>query len=288
MEHHRVINLIKDRVSGFHFKAHQQSLAPLSNGDCKRTWIVADMMGGVGPFSIPLALAALQSHSMEELHKPAIASSATGAVSAKNAPKRVTPGMIIHSNDLNPASYKYLVQNQEKNRVQASLVPYNLDGRVFIRDLVGRQGVWPDEAIMNLPQNATDFLDVFIGLGHLYDDYWRKLDKSTDEKHHKSLRIHVYAFSTHPEDPIGDIVRRSAGIMQCLPEDITATEEGTESGCVGHVVRDVAPKKVMVCLSFYLPQSVMYNNSHSAGAEAASAVEDSVASVCGKRSADHL
>ena len=76
-------------------------------------------------------------------------------------------------------------------------------------------------------------------------------------------RIHVYAFSTHESDPIGDIVRRSATVLRCSASSLypgLADEgghyEGPVAQCAGHIVRDVAPKKVMVCLSFLLPKVV--------------------------------
>lgn len=76
-------------------------------------------------------------------------------------------------------------------------------------------------------------------------------------------RIHVYAFSTHVADPVGDIIERSAGILQCSAAAVrygasAATSESVVVGheCSGHIVRDVAPKKVMVCLSFTLPEEV--------------------------------
>ena len=42
----------------------------------------------------------------------------------------------------------------------------------FFRDFILHlmdQGTFFDEAIMNLPQSATDFLDVFIGIGKRLD-----------------------------------------------------------------------------------------------------------------------
>ena len=86
--------------------------------------------------------------------------------------------------DLNPESYKYLCENGKKNNCGNRLYSYNLDGRLllllllkinatitimkliireFILDLLERN-VRFEEVIMNLPQNAIDFLDVFIGM----------------------------------------------------------------------------------------------------------------------------
>ncbi len=138
-------------------------------------------------------------------------------------------------------------------------------------DIVENHGILFHEAIMNLPQNATDFLDVFIGLYHRYKKH---------PKHEQIPffvpRIHVYAFTTFLEDPIGDIINRSAGIMRCTSEDIR------NSGyCEGHVVRDVSPKKVMVCLSFKVPMIV-------ANAEPLNEFPAFGASSCKKRGADEM
>ena len=92
--------------------------------------IVADMMAGVGPFSIPLA----KSHAT------------------------------VYANDLNPDSYQYLVANAALNKLSSKHVASNLDGREFMVDLVRHKGILPTDVIMNLPASATDFLDVFKGL----------------------------------------------------------------------------------------------------------------------------
>ncbi len=161
---------------------------------------------------------------------------------------------ILFVTDLNPSSYKYLLKNIQANHVERHLHPYNMDGRDFIIDLVTNKGILPHETIMNLPQTATDFLDVFIGLRARYEAFLtnqKEMNETEKEAKRNAFyvpRINVYAFSTHPTDPIGDIRERCAGVMQCSAEDIA------NSGfCEGHVVRDVSPKKVMICLSFYVP-----------------------------------
>lgn len=104
--------------------------------------------------------------------------------------------------------------------------------------------------------------------------------------------IHVYGFSSS-DQPLHDIRERCAITMKCHPEELgeivqfdcnnlqdaiidltrhstntlSVAETATETDCshydkicFGHVVRDVSPKKLMICLSFKLPQSVVTSN----------------------------
>ena len=225
MEHSRLINLITSSCKNDDLvtdKKHENVNKHNRNSITliPRDRVVADMMAGIGPFAIPLAK------------------------------ERVK----VYANDLNPESYKYLVSNTKLNHCEKFVEPYNLDGRKFILELVDR-GVLFNEVIMNLPQSATEFLDVFIGLG-----------TRIGSEFNESLlpRIHVYGFST-ADDPIADIVQRVAGVLRCDVSTLSfkescnipkKMEESLSFSCWGHIVRDVAPKKLMVCLSFQLPLEV--------------------------------
>ena len=66
-----------------------------NNNNKNKKIIVADMMAGVGPFGVPLAL------------------------------KNIT----VYANDLNPASYKYLIINMKINHCEKYLKCYNMCGR---------------------------------------------------------------------------------------------------------------------------------------------------------------
>ena len=75
-------------------------------------------------------------------------------------------------------------------------------------------------------------------------------------------RIHVHGFTTEEDTPIDDFASRAAAVMGCSVQNMeyilgNAPENISRGVCWGHVVRDVAPKKVMVCLSFLLPDCVM-------------------------------
>lgn len=200
-----------------------------------KTIVVADMMAGVGPFAVPLAM----------------------------------EGSKVYANDLNPESYKYLEINMNKNKCKNLLSPYNMDGRDFILKMQEDQ-IIIDHVIMNLPQNATDFLDVFIGYNK------RRIGLDGPEK--MLPTIHVYGFSA-AEDPVYDMACRAASTLQCSIKDLGAKVVSTAtlgivglSGVkennlvadsiynneyvVGHDVRDIAPKKMMICLSFVLPSLV--------------------------------
>ena len=229
-------------------------------------------------------------------------------------------GVEVFANDLNPESYKYLVKNATTNKCTGKCNCYNMDGRKFILDIAGKGTLFTD-VVMNLPQNATDFLDVFIGIGHKYPP---GVILSSDQF---NITIHVYGFST-ADDPVLDMAARCASTMQCEVSDLgfvasvnytqlaRGNETGTDSsdgvagggggaslsngekkrkytqlnaeannssnsnnsnnnssvssssggGAVevtlstiprGHIVRDVSPKKVMVCLEFKLPACVI-------------------------------
>uniref|UniRef100_M4B8X3 tRNA (guanine(37)-N1)-methyltransferase n=1 Tax=Hyaloperonospora arabidopsidis (strain Emoy2) TaxID=559515 RepID=M4B8X3_HYAAE len=88
--------------------------------------VVCDMMCGIGPFAIPVAI----------------------------------NGSKVYANDLNPRSYHYLKENIALNKVDKLVTPYNLDGRVFLAKLLSEKKQFT-HVLMNLPAIALEFLDAF-------------------------------------------------------------------------------------------------------------------------------
>ncbi|KAJ7352959.1 tRNA (guanine(37)-N1)-methyltransferase [Desmophyllum pertusum] len=184
--------------------------------------VVCDMFAGVGPFAIPAA----------------------------------KKGCTVYGNDLNPASYEALLKNAKLNRVEDKIHAYNMDGRDFVRKLVqlssssssssstdrslqenGSKVMKPfTHVVMNLPASAVEFVDVFRGLYSAH-------------RHLMLPMIHCYCFSKSqsPGDDAKEQVERKLG-------------SSLTSHCSVHCVRDVAPKKVMVCVSFKLPESVAFGD----------------------------
>lgn len=190
--------------------------------------VVCDMFAGVGPFAIPAA----------------------------------KKGCIIYANDLNPASYEALLKNAKINRVKDKIHAFNLDGRDFVRKMVwlsssssllessitdqSIQGSYSrpfTHVVMNLPASAVEFLDVFHGL-------------YTSHKQLVLPMIHCYCFSKSqsPGDDAKQQVEKNLGIS--LKSEYSV-----------HCVRDVAPKKAMVCVSFKLPESVAFADVERRGVE---------------------
>ena len=176
-------------------------------------------MAGVGPFAIPLTSSNSQ-HSSSDTK------------------------IICHANDLNPISYNYLLQNGQTNKCQKDrLYTYNLDGREFIHKM-NAEGVHVDHYIMNLPQMAPEFLNAFSGY---------KFSDSEDDR----PMVHVHCFGEKPR----------------LPQDVTRIERSVQERCelaLGcpncflngkndvniRIVRDVGPRKNMLCVRFLLPLEV--------------------------------
>ena len=187
--------------------------------DVEKSCIVADAMSGVGPFAIPLT-----SSNSPHFHK--------------------TP-IICHANDLNPVSYEYLQMNAKMNRCFADrLESYNLDARQFIHKM-NRDGVKVDHFIMNLPQLAPEFLDAFRG--------WKFCET------HVRPMVHVHCFDekARTSEDTTRIKRntlqrceRALGCHGCLVENTQGDEVEVR------VIRDVGPRKNMLCVSFRLPKQV--------------------------------
>lgn len=214
---------------------------------------ICDVMAGVGPFAIP-------------------------------AGKKEC---FVYANDLNPESYNYLAANVQTNKVGDFVRPFNTDGHAFIRsataDLLkathsvsiypkpkkGSRGaprpppikklVQPrifSHYVMNLPASAISFLPSFIGLytsvPNLPTAEIRKLFvPHTDTP---LPMVHVHCFSTKSDDNVAEAKALCEEISELLGHKITPeTPEVTV-----HDVRDVAPKKRMFCVSFRLPEEVVF------------------------------
>ena len=185
----------------------------------EKSCIVADAMAGVGPFAVPLT-----SSNSPHFHK--------------------TP-IICHANDLNPVSYKYLQMNAKLNKCFADrLETYNLDARKFIHKM-NTDEVKVDHFIMNLPQLAPEFLDAFRG--------WKFSETSN-----RPL-VHVHCFDEKARTSEDTIRIKKNTLQRCeralgCPGCLVENSEGDEVEV--RVIRDVGPRKNMLCVSFRLPKEV--------------------------------
>ena len=182
---------------------HRRLVSLIQNDSRTRSepLVVADLMAGVGPFAVPLT--------------------------AHNQNK-----VTVHANDLNPASFKYLKINSEKNKCN-NLHCYNEDGRAFLHRLC-REGIQIDHVIMNLPAIAPEFLDAFRGYPA-----------------GKMPRIHVHCFAPKESEKNN----YQCAVDRCskaLGFDLDRARDAVHV----KVVRDVSPKKNMLCVSFVLPSGV--------------------------------
>jgi tRNA (guanine37-N1)-methyltransferase len=90
----------------------------------KRGEVIVDMFASIGAFALQIA--------------------------------KTNPSVTIYAIDINPAAYHFLRRNVAANHVTRVIHPRQGDVRVATKDLVGTV----DRVIMDLPENAEDFIDV--------------------------------------------------------------------------------------------------------------------------------
>lgn len=218
---------------------------------------ICDVMAGVGPFAVPAGK------------------------------KRC----FVWANDLNPESYKSLVDNIRINKVGDYVKSQNTDGAEFIKksaaDLLKSEhsvDIFPkvkssrsappamkpgpdrtlvqprtfSHYVMNLPASAITFLPSFIGLysnvpGMPAEEIKKLFAPHTEQK---LPMIHVHCFSTKSDDNVAETKEICEEISRQLQYEITPETPDVQI----FDVRDVAPKKRMFCASFRLPEEVAFRN----------------------------
>ncbi len=112
----------------------------------------------------------------------------------------------VLANDLNPVGVEYLKKNIQLNKVEKLVIPFNMDAREYVRmcvDLSNDPGQThiPEAFLrfthcyMNLPVDAVEFLDAFIGLFNSANPKVWSEDGSSDPGTYVLPMIHVYGFT---------------------------------------------------------------------------------------------
>ncbi|URE48613.1 hypothetical protein MUK42_13368 [Musa troglodytarum] len=146
----------------------------------------------------------------------------------------------VFANDLNPNAVEYLERNVVLNKLERKVEVFNMDGRRFIIAMLANQHPYSiTQVVMNLPNDAVEFLDAFRGIA-----------KKKPRPGCSPPKIHVYGFSKaqNPEYDFREVGLRFSRprINMALCEEVVDLEM--------HKVRLVAPGKWMLCASFVLPQ----------------------------------
>jgi tRNA (guanine37-N1)-methyltransferase len=172
-------------------------------------------------------------------------------------------GLRVLANDLNPNCYEFINNNIKLNKVGKNITTFNMDAREFIRSCINQSKFYKDEEenyhnkfpvdlrinhiYMNLPKDALEFLDVFIGL-------FNNCKESIYNRDTLPI-IHVYGFS-NAQDPKVDLLNRVAQAFGIEKYDDALLLDLCN-------VRDVSTKKHMFCLSLKIPIEVALKRNNS-------------------------
>ncbi|XP_046610208.1 tRNA (guanine(37)-N1)-methyltransferase [Neodiprion virginianus] len=178
--------------------------------------VLYDVFAGVGPFAIPAGC----------------------------------KGNRVMANDLNPESYRWLIENAKLNKTRGNVTAFNKDGREFLKvevknDILKRRDIGTEGSehiAMNLPGMAVEFLDVFA-------DWFNR--EEAEKVCRKPPIVHLYCFVKLGKD--GD----PHALAKLLVEEKLGHTLTPESLLTIHHVRNVSPNKEMMRVSFMLISDIL-------------------------------
>ena len=179
-------------------------------------------------------------------------------------------GVKVYANDLNPDAYEYLNNNIKLNKLNKGnfvIKTYNMDAREFIKSLVNLSKynkdededngdkIFPedlhiDHFYMNLPKDAIEFMDVFIGL-------FKGCKDNIYNKDNLPI-VHVYGFAKTDNNPHELLKKR---IAKAFKMEYDLFKKECEKDIINiENVRDISNKKVVYCIDMKIPSIVAYQN----------------------------
>ena len=177
-------------------------------------------------------------------------------------------GVKVYANDLNPDAYTYLNNNIRINKLNKdNIKTYNMDAREFIKGLVNmsKNNVDEDEEngdkifpkdlhinhfYMNLPKDAIEFMDIFVGL-------FKGCKDNIYNKDNLPI-IHVYGFAKIDNNPHELLKKRIAKAFK-MDYELFKKECDKEILNIQNV-RDISNKKVVYCIDMKIPVIVAYQD----------------------------
>ena len=179
-------------------------------------------------------------------------------------------GVKVYANDLNPDAFEYLNNNIKLNKLDKNnnvIKTYNMDAREFIKSLINLSKnnidedeengdkIFPidlhiDHIYMNLPKDAIEFMDIFVGL-------FKGCKENIYNKDNLPI-IHVYGFAKVDNEPYECLKKRIARAFKMKYE---LFKEECEKDII-HIenVRDISNKKKVYCIDMKIPSIVAFGN----------------------------
>jgi tRNA (guanine37-N1)-methyltransferase len=168
----------------------------------------------------------------------------------------------ISANDWNPKAVEYLKANTVLNGVEQNFKKLSCtDAYDFLMDLGladdKKETRLPDHVLLNFPLEAPRFLGALRWWPVKSPSNLKRSDKAEKDETHRSPRVHVYTFARadpetnrSAEDVAVDSI--ASNLLPMGDSTYRKDELNNDYGCKVNVhdVRDVAPGKVVMCVSF--------------------------------------